>query len=99
MKEDIKSRLQSAFGNRLVSVILFGSRVTGSSREDSDLDVLVVLKGPVHLWDDTKNAVTALYDLQLELEYPIHPLPVDAEMYERQEYAFYRAVKEHGVAA
>jgi len=32
------------FGKDLVSVVLFGSRVKGYTREDSDFDVLVVVK-------------------------------------------------------
>ena len=35
--------LQRAFGDRLLSVALFGSRARGDAREDSDIDLAVVL--------------------------------------------------------
>lgn len=44
--------LKAALGNRLVSVVLFGSRARGESSEDSDWDLLVVAEGlPERLWE------------------------------------------------
>jgi predicted nucleotidyltransferase len=41
--KDAKARLHAAFGERLVSVKLFGSYARGEATERSDVDVLVVL--------------------------------------------------------
>ena len=41
--EDFKARLLRLFGQRLELVKVFGSQVRGEAREDSDVDVLVVL--------------------------------------------------------
>ncbi|ASJ11947.1 nucleotidyltransferase domain-containing protein [Thermococcus thioreducens] len=41
---EVKSRLQEILGDDLVEVILFGSYARGEAREDSDVDVLVVVK-------------------------------------------------------
>src|SRR4051812_23973543 len=40
----IASALREAFGPRLVSALLFGSRARGDHRPDSDYDVAVLLK-------------------------------------------------------
>lgn len=37
--------LQRDFGDRLVSVVLFGSHARGKARPESDIDVLVVIRG------------------------------------------------------
>lgn len=40
------------FGDDLVSVVLFGSRARGDARPESDIDVLVVVRGlPRRRWD------------------------------------------------
>jgi predicted nucleotidyltransferase len=39
----IVSQLREAFGQRLQSAALFGSRARGDARPDSDLDLLIVL--------------------------------------------------------
>jgi predicted nucleotidyltransferase len=37
--------LRREFGDRLVSVVLFGSRARGEARPESDIDLLVVVRG------------------------------------------------------
>jgi predicted nucleotidyltransferase len=39
-----RRRLNEVYGNRVVSVVLFGSRARGDARPDSDYDVAVFLR-------------------------------------------------------
>lgn len=94
---DIKARLQRAHGERLQGVILYGSEARGEATEDSDIDLMVLLKGPIKLWRDIGATVDALYDLELEVPRPIHAMPVDAEAFQAGEYALYRNVKKEGI--
>jgi len=95
----IKASLQDVFGNRLKGVILYGSEARGEAKEDSDVDVLVLLDGPIALGKDLDIIIHALYPLQLEILRPLHVMPVNVESYNAGEYALYRNVKEEGVAA
>jgi predicted nucleotidyltransferase len=93
----VKSSLQKAFGDRLRGVILYGSEARGTAEPDSDIDLLVLLEGPV-TWDDSKKSIHVLYPLVLEIERPIHAMEVDKAEYEAQEWPLYRMVKAEGVA-
>lgn len=44
---ELRKGLEGLYGERLVKLVLFGSRARGDADPDSDIDVLVVLKGPV----------------------------------------------------
>ena len=92
----VKSILQQAFGERLRGVILYGSEARGTAEPDSDIDLLVLLDGPV-TWDDSKTSIHALYPLVLESERLIHAVEVDAAEYEAQEWPLYRMVKSEGI--
>ena len=49
---EIRDRLAKVYGGRLVEVILYGSVARGEEHEDSDIDVLVLLKEPGRRSDD-----------------------------------------------
>ena len=93
----IKELLRQAHGDRLQGVVLYGSEARGDADEDSDIDLLVLLKGPIRLWKDIQKTVSTLYDLQLEVIRPIHAMPVDAEAFQAGEYALYRNARKEGV--
>ncbi|MFB2979731.1 nucleotidyltransferase domain-containing protein [Microseira sp. BLCC-F43] len=44
----LRSQFETLYGDRLLQMILFGSQARGDARPDSDIDVLVVLKGAVN---------------------------------------------------
>ncbi len=95
----IKTSLHDAFGDRLRGIVLYGSEARGDADKDSDIDLLVLLKGPIALGKDLETIIHALYPLQLEVLRPLHATPVNVESYEAGEFALYRNAKEEGVAA
>lgn len=94
-----KERLQEHYGDRLLGLILHGSEARGEAEEDSDVDLLVLLEGPVELGRDLQTIIDILYPLQLELEFfrTLEIIPVDAKDYEAQGYALYRFAREEGL--
>ena len=97
IRKEIKARLEAAFLDRLQGVLLFGSEARNEAGKDSDLDLMVLLEGPVRLGRDLETIVQALYPLQLELDAPIHALPVSADSFEAGGYGLYRNAKREGV--
>ncbi len=93
----VKSQLKQAFGDRLQGVVLYGSEARGQAQQDSDIDLLVLLSGPVREGEDSWTCIRSLYPLVLELERPIHAKPTDIRTYQAQEFPLYRYAKEEGV--
>jgi predicted nucleotidyltransferase len=93
----IKSRLQTVYGDRLRGVVLYGSEARGEATSDSDVDILVLLVGPVMLGQELYKIIEALYPLQLEMNRVLEAFPVDEADYLRGEYAWYRNAQKEGI--
>jgi len=94
-----RERLRASYGDRLRGLVLYGSHARGNPSPESDIDLLVLLRGPVHLWEDIRRVTDALYPLQMEVDAPLAALPVDAEAYEAGALSLYRNAKREGVPA
>ena len=98
---EIERRLREAFGPRYRGAVLYGSEARGEAQPDSDIDVLVLLDGPMKLEVDMMTAISAIYPLQLEIiktsDRTIHTMPVDIEEYNTSRFPFFEEVHKEGV--
>lgn len=65
---EFAERLRARFGNRLSRVVLFGSRARGDVTEESDIDLLVLLRIPIAGETDATREVWELVEELLRLE-------------------------------
>ena len=64
---ELKKGLAAIFGNQLKAVILFGSYARGDAHPpDSDIDVMIVLKGRFDQWMTDKRSSEFIASLCLE---------------------------------
>jgi predicted nucleotidyltransferase len=62
----IKESLQALYGPRFRGLVLYGSVARGDCVEDSDMDMLALLDGPVDVWKEIRAITKATYSFQLE---------------------------------
>lgn len=97
LRHELKKRFKNNFGRRFAGAFIYGSEARGEASEDSDIDVMVLLRGPINLWEDIEKGIDATYDLTLQLDRPIHPEPVNIEDFKKGEYSIYRNVQKEGI--
>ena len=95
--KEIRSRLETAYGDRLCGVVLYGSEARREADADSDIDLLVLLSGPIDYGIDLENNLDALYPLSLRIGRRISAKPVLAAEYETAECPLYRSAHLEGV--
>jgi predicted nucleotidyltransferase len=67
------------FGARLAALELFGSRARGEGRDDSDLDLLVSIRGLSR--SERNQVIDDAADLTLETGLVLSPLVVDSDAF------------------
>ncbi|MCJ7435328.1 MAG: nucleotidyltransferase domain-containing protein [Anaerolineales bacterium] len=93
-----KETLKKYYGNRLKSVILYGSTARGQSAPASDIDLLVLLSPPLDYFAELRQLVDMLYPIQLESEQLISAKPVSVNDFELGSISLYRNAKREGIA-
>lgn len=91
--------LRGVHGQRLRGIILYGSYARGAGGPDSDIDLLVLLDGPIRYGRDLLANLEALYPLAAELQRRISAKPVDAKEYETVQCPLYQNAHREGIAA
>lgn len=83
------ARVRQHYGQRLVHILLYGSYARGEARQDSDVDVLVVLKDtPTDTFSEERRQLHAIsYGLTFDQGVPLllSALPMDAARYAAQD--------------
>jgi len=94
---EVRDGLVGLYGDRLKGVYLFGSHARGDAREGSDIDVAVVLRGPVDDWEEGERASDLLGDLSLRDDCVITALFISEEDFRNTPYAIHRSIVLEGV--
>ena len=93
----IKKILKGVYGESLKDIILYGSYVSDTANEDSDIDIAVVLKGKVNKTEEIDRIYELLYDLMLETGELISVYPVSEEEIDNTVWLLYKHIRTVGV--
>lgn len=95
---ELKKGLVEIYGDQLKAVYLFGSFARGEGRlPDSDIDVMIVLKGEFDYWEMDKLSSRLVADLSLENDVLISTKLVSETRYAESKMPLYINVRKEGV--
>ncbi|MEI6429082.1 MAG: nucleotidyltransferase domain-containing protein, partial [Pseudanabaena sp. ELA607] len=89
--------MKELYADRLHSLVLFGSQARGDANQDSDIDILVVLKDEVDSWTEIKRTGGFIAHLSLENNILINNVFVSVQQFSEQNTALMRNVKREGI--
>jgi predicted nucleotidyltransferase len=95
---ELRREFEKLYGERLVKLVLYGSQARGDARPWSDIDVMVVLKGPVEPGREGSRAEKVLSDLCLRHDVVVLCAYVDEGYFADYQSVFMRNVREEGIA-
>lgn len=93
----LKARLRERYGERLVKLVLFGSHARGEATEDSDIDVLAVLKEIDNAGDELFDASEDAADVSFDHDTLIGLVLASEEEYSTKNTPLLLSVRREGV--
>lgn len=93
----VKQSLSSLYQEQLQSLILFGSQARGDNRSDSDIDLLVVLNGPVNPYQEIDRTSQFIAQLCLEFDVVISRHFISTEQFQSANNPFLSNVRKESV--
>lgn len=95
---ELKKGLQTIYGDQLKAVILFGSYARGDEHPpDSDIDVMIVLRGEFDYWKMEELSSELVANLSLENDVLISTKIASETKYAESKMPLYMNVRKEGV--
>ncbi|CAN5562494.1 nucleotidyltransferase domain-containing protein [soil metagenome] len=94
----LRQSFQAIFGEQFDQMLLFGSRARGDARADSDIDVLVILRGDFAYGDVVARTSEIVVRLSLENDLVISTVFVTKERFGQENSPFLLNIRREGVA-
>jgi len=95
---EVRDGLAPLYGDRIKGVYLFGSYARGDAREGSDINVAVVLRGPVDEGEESERGSELLGALSLRDDCVVTAVFVSEEDFTTTPYAIHRRIVREGIA-
>ena len=89
--------LEKIYGDRLIKLVLYGSQARGDATEDSDIDIMVVLKNPVSPGDEIFRMGEVKNKINLKYDQLISVLPISEEDFSSKNTPLLENVRQEGV--
>ena len=95
---ELRGQLEELYGNRLVHLVLYGSQARGDALPGSDVDVLVVLAGPVDPATEIEHVSPITAALSLEHDIVISCVYISEARYIQENSPLLLNIRREGIA-
>lgn len=95
---ELRERFEALYEKRLVRIVLYGSQARGDSQPASDIDVLVVLTGPVRAGEEIARTSDIVADLSLCFDEVISCVFMDEDDFLHRAGPLLRNIRREGIA-
>ncbi len=96
--QEFRQGLIELYGDRLAGLILYGSYARQEATAESDVDVMVVLQGPISPGDEIFRMGDVKTTLNLKYDELISVVPVSADDYQHRESPLLEVIRQEGLA-
>jgi predicted nucleotidyltransferase len=94
---ELRAGLEALYGERLAEVVLYGSQARGDAAPDSDIDVLIVLKGDLNRTEERRATSELIHQLCLRYDVVVSGLFMSEVRYQQGDTVLLANIRAEGV--
>ena len=94
---EFKKILKQLYGKNLSKLIIYGSYVRGEEKNDSDVDIAIILKKIDNLYKEIDKINDLTYELDIKNNIILDFQPISEEKFNTEELSFYNIIKSEGI--
>src|SRR3954463_12260309 len=94
---ELEKGLKDLYGARFRGLLLYGSYARGTAWEGSDVDLLLLLEGPVSPVKEILAMEPVTWPLSLDSGLVLSGVPADVEAWRRREGLFLKTIQEDAI--
>lgn len=94
---ELEKGLKDFYGSRYRGLLLYGSYARGTAWEGSDVDLLLLLEGPVRPVKEIVAMEPVTWPLSLDSGLVLSVMPADIEAWRRREGIFFKTIQEDAI--
>ena len=95
--KSIKDILSENYRDKLDNILLFGSYARNSQRNESDIDIAVVLDGEFDKYEEVEKMVDLTNDISLKYDVMISILPMTNKEYLNGNYSIFKNIRQEEI--
>jgi len=95
--EEVKKRLINIYGENLEEVILYGSYARGDFTEESDIDIMILLKNMQDISTERERYFDAIWELDLKYDMLVSIIPFKKDEFDLRRLPLILNVKKEGI--
>lgn len=95
----LSGELGALYGDRYKGLLLYGSYARGEAHEGSDVDLLLLLEGPVNPVEEILHLEPAKWPISMESGYVLSILPASTDDYRKAEDPLLWNARREGIPA
>ena len=95
-----KERLNDVYGDKLAGIILYGSAARNEQDQESDIDMLVLLKDIENYWDEVHRIGEITFEINDYFDYKIFisVVPESVKEFQNKKTPLFLNIKREGVS-
>lgn len=95
--KDFKKRVKNLYGDKLKQIILYGSCARGDASKESDIDLLIILRGRIVPGKEIDRMIDIITEINLKHDVLISVYPVSEEDYKKVKSPLLINIRREGI--